>query len=230
MGRGQALRRPAFYNKTKIIMFSKITRKNLEKFLEKYKTSERVLDIGSGGSSYHRFFPNRLTVDIDPERKPEIVADAAQLPFKDEEFGVVLCTEMLEHVKNPFAVEKEIWRVTKTGGKLILSTRFVFPLHDTPHDYFRFTKYGLREIFKEWEIIELVGETQNFSSLGALMQRVSFQSKLRFNKISKILLLSTAWIFDHLNWLTIEEYGDIRHRNKEIGIMPTGYYIVCIKK
>ena len=211
-------------------MLSKITRKNLERFLEKHKTTVRVLDIGSGGSSYHRFFPNRLTVDIDPERKPEIVADAAQMPFKDSEFEVVLCTEMLEHVKNPFDVEREIRRVTKKGGKLILSTRFVFPLHDTPYDYFRFTKYGLREIFKEWEIVELVDETRNFSALGALMQRVSFQSRLRLNKISKFLLLSLAWMFDHLNWLTIEEYGDIRHKNKENNIMPTGYYIVCVKK
>lgn len=209
---------------------SKITRKNLEKFLEKHKTSERTLDIGSGGSSYHRFFPNRLTVDIDPKREPEIVADAAHMPFKDNEFNVVLCTEMLEHVKNPFDVEKEIRRVTKVGGKLILSTRFVFPLHDTPHDYFRYTKYGLKEIFKEWEIVEIVDETRNFSALGALMQRVSFQSKLRLNKISKFVLLFIAWLFDHFNWLTVEEYGDIKHKNKEENIMPTGYYIVCIKK
>lgn len=211
-------------------LFSKITRKNLEKFLEKYKTSERVLDIGSGGSSYHRFFPNRLTVDIDPERKPEIVADAARMPFKDNEFGVVLCTEMLEHVKNPFEVEKELRRVTKVGGKLILSTRFVFPLHDTPHDYFRFTKYGLREIFKEWEIVEIIDETRNFSALGALMQRISFQSKLHLNKFTKFLLLTLAWILNHLDWLTVEEYGGIERKNLETNIMPTGYYIVCIKK
>jgi|SRR6185312_482324 len=211
-------------------IFQKITRKNLEQFLKKYATEKKTLDIGSGGSSYQRFFPNRLTVDIDPARKPEVVADAASMPFKDEEFEVVLCTEMLEHVKDPLQVEREIRRVTKAGGMLILSTRFVFPLHDTPHDYWRFTKYGLREIFKEWNIIELKSETKNFSAIGALLQRISFQSELKLNKISKFLILSLAWIFDHLNWLTKIEYGDIKHKKKEENIMPTGYYIVCIRK
>jgi len=211
-------------------MFQKITRKNLENFLKNYATGKKTLDIGSGGSSYQRFFPNRLTVDIDPARKPEIVADAAHMPFKDEEFEVVLCTEMLEHVKNPFLVEQEIRRVTKKGGMLILSTRFVFPLHDTPHDYWRYSKYGLRELFKEWEIVELKAETRNFSAIGALLQRVSFQSELKFNKISKFLILSLAWFFDHLNFLTVKEYGDIKHINNETDIMPTGYYIVCRKR
>lgn len=211
-------------------IFQKITRKNLEQFLEKYATGKRTLDIGSGGSSYQRFFPNRLTVDIDPTRKPEIVADAAHMPFKDGEFEVVLCTEMLEHVKDPFQVEREIRRVTKTGGILILSTRFVFPLHDTPHDYWRFTKYGLQEIFKEWEIVELKSETKNFSTIGALLQRISFQSQLRFNKITKLKLLSSAWFLDHLNFLTVKEYGDIQHKTNETDIMPTGYYLVCRKK
>jgi len=209
---------------------SKITRKNLEKFLEKYATDKRTLDIGSGGSSYHRFFPNRLTIDIDKERKPEIVADAHSLPFQDGEFESVLCTEVLEHCLDPKKVESEIRRVMKSGGLLVLSTRFVFPLHDTPHDYWRFTKYGLMEIFKEWEVVELMGETHNFSTIGALLQRISFQSELGINKISKLIILILAWIMDHLNWLTKKEYGDIKHKNEEVDIMPTGYYIVCRKK
>jgi SAM-dependent methyltransferase len=211
-------------------MFKKLTRKHLEDFLKKYATDKKVLDIGSGGSSYQRFFPNRLTVDIDPARKPDIVADAHHLPFKDDEFQVVLSTEMLEHVKDPFQVEREIRRVTKVGGMLILSTRFVFPLHDTPHDYWRFTKYGLREIFKEWEILELKEETGNFSTMGALFQRMCFQSKLRFNKVSKFFILSFAWTLDHLNFLTVKEYADITHASDESNIMTTGYYIACRKR
>lgn len=210
-------------------MFKKITRKNLEKFLAKYATDERVLDVGSGGSSYDRFFPNRLTVDIDPKRKPEIVADAQNLPFKDDEFSFILCTEMLEHVKDPFKVEKEFYRILKKGGTLVLTTRFVFPLHDTPHDYWRFTKYGLQELFKEWNIVELVGETRTFSTIGALFQRIAFQSKLRFNKLAKLKLFIWASVFDKLNWLITKEYGDIKHKNSEVDIMPTGYYLVCKK-
>lgn len=210
-------------------MIKKITRKNLEAFLKNYSTDKKVLDVGSGGSSYARFFPNRLTVDIDPDRKPDVVADAHNLPFKVGEFEIVLSTEMLEHVKDPFRVEREFWRILSPGGLLILSTRFVFPLHDTPHDYWRFTKYGLRELFKEWEIVELVSETQNFSAIGALLQRICFQSKLKFNKPAKLALFLAAWLFSKLDWLTISEFGDIKKNAKENGLMTTGYYIVCRK-
>lgn len=208
----------------------KITRKNLNKFLEKHATKDRVLDLGSGASSYGEFFPNRVTVDIDPERKPSILADAEKLPFKDNEFNFVLCTEMLEHVKDPNKVEKEIRRVTASGGTLILSTRFVFPLHDIPGDYWRFSKYGLLELFKEWDITEIIPETRNFSSIAALIQRMSFQSTFHFNKITKFILLILSWIFNHLNFLTVKEYGDIGRKEVESHIMPTGYYLVAKKR
>ena len=73
----------------------------MSEFLSKHATDERVLDVGSGGSSYDSFFPNRLTVDIDPKRNPEIVADAHNLPFDDNSFGIILSTEVLAHVDDP---------------------------------------------------------------------------------------------------------------------------------
>lgn len=210
-------------------MIKKITRKKLEPFLEKYATSKKVLDIGFGGSSYGRFFPNRLTVDIDPARKPEVIADAHSLPFKDQAFEVVLSTEMLEHVKDPFRVEREMFRVLAHKGILILSTRFVFPLHDIPNDYWRFTKYGLKELFKAWEVVEIVPETENFSAIGALIQRICFQTELRGGKLTKTFLFLIVWFFDHINWLTKKEFGDIKRSVNESSLMPTGYYIVCRK-
>lgn len=210
-------------------MFQKITRRNLEKFLEKYRSDKKTLDIGSGGSSYGKFFPNRLTVDIDPMRKPEIVADVHCLPFKNEEFEMVLCTEVLEHTKNPQLAVNEMMRVLKKNGLIVLTTRFVYPLHDSPNDFFRFTKYGLRELFKNWEVVDLVPEVDNFSAIGVLLQRISFQSNLRFNKISKLIILIMAEIFDKLNFLTVKEYGDIQKSFAEKNIMTSGYYIVVRK-
>lgn len=208
----------------------KIIRKRLEVFLERYATPKRVLDIGSGGSSYGRFFPNRLSVDIDPARKPDIVGDAHNLPFKDGKFEVILCTEMLEHTKDPFQVERELRRVMSPGGILILSTRFVFPLHDAPNDYWRFTKYGLKQLFREWDMIETQAETKSFSTIGVLLQRICFQSRLKGGKFFKFALFLLAWIFSHLDWLIKEEFGDIKKEISEKEIMPSGYYIVCQKK
>ena len=182
------------------------------------------------GAKNRAFFPNRLSMDIDLNRKPDIVADAHHLPFKDGEFEVILSTETLEHVKDPFQVEREIRRVTASGGVLILSTRFVFPIHDLPNDYWRFSKYGLRELFKEWDIVEIEAETKNFSTIGALLQRICFQSELRFNKPMKLILFFIAWIFSKIDGLTRREFGNIKKSVSENEIMSTGYYIVCKKK
>lgn len=208
----------------------KITRRQLEKFLGKYASEKRALDIGSGGSSYARFFPNRLTIDIDPARKPEIVADAHALPFKDGEFEVVLCTEVLEHLIDPRKAVGEMRRVLQKGGLLILTTRFVYPLHDVPHDYWRYTKYGLHELFKEFEIVELRPEVETFSTIGVLLQRIGFQTNLRANAASKIIVYALASLFTHLDWLIRTEYGDIGKKERESGILASGYYLAARKR
>lgn len=210
-------------------MFKKFTRPQLEKFISRYATEERVLDIGSGGSSYGRFFPNRLTVDIDPDRKPEVVADAHSLPFKDNEFAFVLCTEVLEHTERPHVVAAELMRVLQKGGTLILTTRFVYPIHDSPGDYFRFTKYGLRKLFSSWNIIEEVSELNDFSAIAALMQRIGFQTDLRGGKFSKLILYAFAYLFSTLDWLIKKEYGDINKLIVDKNILSTGVYI-AVKK
>ncbi len=208
----------------------KLTRRNLEKFLEKYKTDKKVLDIGSGGSTYNRFFPNRLTVDIDSKRKPEVIADAHHLPFENNSFEIILCTEVLEHVKNPQEVINEFYRVLMPGGRVILTTRFVYPIHDAPNDFWRFTKYGLMELFKNWEIIELEAENLTFSTVAVLLQRISFQTKLKVNKFSKGILYIFIKLFDNLNFFVREEFGDIQRSIKEENILSSGYYIVAKKK
>ncbi len=212
-----------------INILSKITRKNLEVFLARYSTEKRVLDIGSGGSSYDSFFPNRVTVDIDPARHPEIVGDAHNLPFENNEFEVVLCTEVLEHLEDPRKALEEMRRVLRPGGTLLLTTRFVFPLHDTPNDFWRFTKFGLKKLFEKWEVQEIVSETRTFSAIGALLQRIVFQDKMRMNRVTKVFLLVLAWVCDHLNWLIVLEYGNAKKREEEANIMTTGYYVVAQK-
>jgi len=212
-------------------MFKKITRKHLEVFLKRHESDKKTLDIGSGGSLYRydRFFPNRVTVDIDPARNPEIIGDIHNLPFQNEEFEVVLCVEVLEHVLDPRKAIAEMHRVLKKGGTLVLTTRFVYPIHDAPHDYWRFTKYGLQELFKDWNVQELVPETHTFSALAILFQRIAYQTKLRFNAPVKFKLFLFAWIFNRMNWLVKSEYGDIKKETKESDIVTSGYYLVCKK-
>lgn len=211
----------------------KITRKHLRPFLEKYATSQVVLEVGGGklstNHSYGDLFPNRHTLDIDPKRLPDTVGDVHILPFPDSSFEFILCTEVLEHLHTPHQAIAEMSRVLKPGGTLILTTRFVFPIHDAPHDYFRYTTYGLQHLFKAWHITELIPETQTMSAIGALIQRVGFQSDMKGGKLSKAVLYSLAWLFDNLNSLLKVEYGDIKKERQETDIITTGYYLAAKK-
>jgi SAM-dependent methyltransferase len=67
-------------------------------------------------------------------------------PFDDMSFDAVLCTEVLEHVPDPFVLVEECARICRPGSLLILTAPFVWPEHEAPYDYHRFTRYGLKAI------------------------------------------------------------------------------------
>lgn len=211
-------------------MFKKLTRKELEKFLARYVFDGKVLDIGAGGSSYHKFFPNRITLDVDETRKPDIVGDAQKLPFEDNSFEMILCTEVLEHIPDPVMAIKEMKRVLKPEGKLVLSTRFVFPIHDAPGDYWRFTKYGLLKLFADWEVLEIMAEAPSFKTLAILVQRMMFQINFKCNKLIKIILFFVTLVISRLDFLIKNEYGDIKKTKAENDILSSGYYLAAKKK
>ncbi|MEK7639428.1 MAG: class I SAM-dependent methyltransferase [Patescibacteria group bacterium] len=212
----------------------KITRKNLRPFLEKHATKDIILDIGGGHAennhSYGDIFPNRHTLDIDPLRKPDTVGDVHQLPFGDGSFDHILCTEVLEHLHTPQRAIDEMHRVLRENGRLILTTRFVFPIHDAPNDFYRYTKYGLRHLLRAWDIEELVPETNTIVTIAALLQRISFQTTMRGGKFTKGVLYLITWCIGHLPTLIKKEFGDIRRKTNETDILTTGYYVVATKR
>lgn len=140
------------------------TRKSIQKFLEGYSSKLKTLDVGCGKRWYASLFPNSVGFDIKPGRYVQIVGDVHKMPFKDGEFNIVLATEVLEHCKDPLTALKEMNRVLKDKGRLLLTTRFVFPYHDPP-DYFRFTKDGLHHLLVEAGFIPSILPERCFSDI-----------------------------------------------------------------
>jgi SAM-dependent methyltransferase len=66
-----------------------------------------------------------------------------RLTFADGFFDTVLATDVLEHIREPATFWSEMARICKVGGHVILGTPFLYWLHEQPHDYARYTKYGL---------------------------------------------------------------------------------------
>ncbi|NJN98369.1 MAG: class I SAM-dependent methyltransferase [Anaerolineales bacterium] len=111
----------------------------------------QVLDIGCGHRPYESWLPSSVTryVGLDYEvedASPHLVGDALHLPFPDASFDTVFTMQTLEHLPDPFQAFHEIARVLQPGGKLILTVPQSWREHEQPHDYFRFTSFGLRRL------------------------------------------------------------------------------------
>lgn len=111
----------------------------------------RVLDVGCGLQPYRPLLGNGVTeyVGLDREGEltnPTVVGSAESIPFEDESFDVVLSTQVLEHVPEPARAMTEAVRVLKRGGRLVLTVPGVWPTHEAPHDYWRFTRHGLEHL------------------------------------------------------------------------------------
>ena len=76
--------------------------------------------------------------------QPDVLADGARLPFADATLDGVICLEVLEHVPDPAGVIAEIARVLRPGGQAWLSMPFLYPVHDAPYDFQRYTTHGLQ--------------------------------------------------------------------------------------
>ena len=210
----------------------KITRPRLDAFLAKHASDAQTLDIGSGNNQYGKYFPNRTTVDIEQREgiDIDIIGDAHDLHMIDNEsFDVILCTEVLEHLHTPAKAIAEFRRILKPKGTLILTTRFIYPLHDVPGDYYRYTKYGLEHLLQDFEIEELQEETNTVETLAVLYQRIGFQCDTLWLKPCKLLWFLKAMIVKHCSWLITKEYGDIGHKKEEQNILSSGYYVAARK-
>lgn len=106
------------------------------------------------------FFPASVrieTLDIDPQSSADHIADlcACADVIGHERFDFIVCTEVLEHTRQPFDATRNMLQMLKPGGLVFVSTPFNFRIHGPLPDCWRFTEHGLRELFKDYEILEL---------------------------------------------------------------------------
>jgi SAM-dependent methyltransferase len=80
------------------------------------------------------------------ETRPAIYGDAHALPFANAKFETVLLLDVLEHLRSPETCMTEIARVLKNGGNLFLKVPFLYPIHDAPADFHRWTRFGLTQL------------------------------------------------------------------------------------
>lgn len=210
---------------------AKIARKKLNEKVAPHASTEKTLEVGAyGKSSYGLYFPNKVGLDIREGPGVDVVGSVYALPFPDNSFDNVLCMVVMEHLEDPKAAIVEMKRVLKVGGKILVSVPFLFPIHDAPNDFWRFTKYGFKILFKDWDIVELSAETNFNETFAVLLQRVGYQTKFHFNAIMKVIIFSLAWLLTKLPKMTKMVYGDIGKTVEEPEAFASSFFLVAKKR
>ena len=156
---GRVVRRPRLRDHNYLVL-SAIS-ESLEKARDRYVgPGSRILDVGCGNMPY---VPLLATVasdyaGADLEAGPGIrfVGPVETLAADEQSFDLVLCTQVLEHVRDPHKVLSEVARVLRPGGYALITTHGVYPFHPIPADYWRWTQEGLAALIEDTDGLDLV--------------------------------------------------------------------------
>lgn len=159
-----------------------------------------LVDIGAGQCQYKDLFRDTTYIGVDfgggdhewDYSRLDAVSDIHALPVRSGIADGVLCTQVLEHTYDPQKVICEMARILKIGGRAFISVPQGWGEHQVPHDYFRYTQYGIKVLLNRagLKMVE-VGKTTGL--FGYLANRLTMVPKVLFwsikNPVLRILLL-----------------------------------------
>lgn len=138
-----------------------ISDKFLQKFTPFYKGV--LYDFGCGESPFRDFFLTYADkyVGVDwpgsyHNAKADVSADLNNpLPIESAVADTVVSLSVMEHLCEPQSMLNEAYRILKPGGSVILQVPFMWWVHEAPYDYFRYTCYGLKYLFKKAGFVDV---------------------------------------------------------------------------
>lgn len=129
------------------------------------RLSGRLLDFGCGRKPYEDLFHVQEYIGIDMEdtghehrnSKIDVYYDGKNIPFPDNSFDAVFCSEVFEHVFNLDEIIVEIKRVMKQNGQILITVPFSWNEHEVPYDFARYSSFGITHLLEKngFEIKEL---------------------------------------------------------------------------
>jgi SAM-dependent methyltransferase len=165
--------------------------KSHKALLDIVPANEVVLNLGAGPTEIS---DRAINVDIAPYKNVDVIADVHNLPFKADSVGGVISVAMLEHVEQPQKVVAEMHRVLKPGGHIYTLVPFIFGYHSAPSDYFRWTKEGVRVLFRAFSEVETGVRSGPTSSMLIILAEwlamlLSFHSRLIYQILYVIFMI-----------------------------------------
>ncbi|MGB5747172.1 MAG: class I SAM-dependent methyltransferase [Desulfobacterales bacterium] len=149
-----------------------------------------LLDAGAGECRFKDLLKDVQYVGVDTAwgdqswnySKIDVACTVDNLPFGANVFDMAICTQVLEHVKEPQALINELFRTLKNGGIVCLSAPQGWGVHQAPHDYFRFTCYALSYLLEKAGFQE-ISVKQSCGYYGYLANRLTVFPKTLFWQI-----------------------------------------------
>ena len=115
--------------------------------------------------------------------RPHVYGDAADLPVAEESVDVVLLLSVLEHLRDPERVVSQVRRALRPNGHFVIQVPFLYPLHDEPRDFGRWTRYGLVRLAERHGFV-----VERCIAMGSPLETAA-------------LLGNIAWAKTALNWI-----------------------------
>jgi len=141
-----------------------------DKFLDKYSKYYKgtLVDLGCGTAPFKEYFLQYCAkyIGIDWTKtqhnsKADIVSDLNKsIELEDDMADTVISLSVMEHLCEPQLFLNESYRILKQGGAMVLQVPWQWHVHEAPHDYFRYTPYGLKYMFEKAGFVDIEVEAQ----------------------------------------------------------------------
>lgn len=189
-----------------------------EEKLREIAEADSVLDVG-GGERFQKDLARHRelfrhsdykTLDVELRYRPDIQASIYQIPLPPSSVGAIICKSVLEHLERPEEGVREMHRILKPGGKILVSVPFIYPYHarvDVYKDFYRFSEDALRYLFREFKSVEVRKVGGYFR---ALMFFLPYQHRL------KVVLEPVSYLLDKLF-------------RRDRGSTTAGFYLYAVK-
>lgn len=211
----------------------------IKKQLEKMEDGKRLIDVGAGELRWKNACSHLQYVSQDfcqysgggdnkglqcnefDTSHIDIVSDIIDIPVEDESFDAVLCSEVIEHIPYPEMAVKEISRILKTGGELILTAPVCSFTHMAPYYFYNgFSKYWYEEVLGKYNLVieEITPNGNFFSYIRQELGRVGYIFDLYSEKKNFFII-----VLSKLLRRALKKYDNIEHKSSEV--VCFGYHV-----
>jgi SAM-dependent methyltransferase len=177
--------------------------RHLKQRLPEYKG--KVLDVGCGNSPFKFLIDTSkaryIGIDIENADKfdyynPEKIAfDGENIPFEEDSFDNIISTEVLEHIENPEKIVKEMYRVLKPGGEVIVTVPWSARVHFEPFDFCRYTPFKLEKLFSVFQSVTILHRGTDINSVASKIIAIFMGNVIALLKTNSFAGIKTALLF-----------------------------------